>query len=383
MTITFNPSKDFLFVSPWRGVYSRSPLVPVAYAPNAEFGIDQAALRQAMTAGFAQLDAPKAAKAIMAGCIPFAAMDAACLYLIDEVEYCDGEEALALLQSSSKPSAPAVNPILSHQPLMSASAYKEAVARAVLTIQNHELSKVVLAQAQRLTLTHPINTVGALARLLAQNPSGYTYSVPVRERGVFIGASPELLVRQQGQYIECFPLAGTAVRALAPEQDQFNADQLLSSLKNQHEHRLVVEDIVQRLAPLVTELSVSETPELVCTSQVWHLGSKITGRLVQKGHVLDLVSLFHPTPALCGSPRDAAAAFIQVAEPFRRHYFSGAVGWCDAHGNGEWAVAIRCAEIKGHEVVVYAGAGIVADSDPEEEWVETMNKQKVILEAIL
>ncbi len=261
----------------------------IAYEPNAVFDIDQASLIQSVQAGFSRLGLEVGADVIVAGCIPFNAMDPACLYRIDDARFCQQADILRLLQASEAPGVPYINPIVSRQPLMTASEYKRAVALCVASIQKTELSKVVLAQAQRMTLTHPVNIVGALTHLLTNNSSGYTYSVPVADNGVFIGASPELLVRQQGNQIECFPLAGTAPRHADPKQDQLKAAELLSSMKNQHEHQLVVEDIVRRISPLVTGLTVPASPELVCTSKVWHLGSKITGVLQDDGHVLDLV----------------------------------------------------------------------------------------------
>lgn len=382
MTINFNPNQDFLFASPWRNVYTHSYLKPLAYPPNTVFNINSSQLTQTVRDCFSRLDSAIASHAIIAGCMPFDAMEPASLYLIEQPYFCQRDELLAMMRASI-PSNSVSNAIMHRQPLMSESVYKMAVTQAVEAIQQQRLSKVVLAQAQVLTLHHPVNMAKVLTHLLIENPFCYTYSVPVVGEQVFIGASPELLVRKEGNLIECFPLAGTAPRDADPKQDQLNASMLLSSMKNKHEHQLVVEDIVRKVAPLVTNLTVSESPELVCTSKVWHLGSKVKAVVADDYSVLDFVALFHPTPALCGTPREEAAAFIQVAEPFSRHYFSGAVGWCDAQGNGEWAVAIRCALIKEHQAIVYAGAGIVSESDPEEEWVETMNKQKVIIDSII
>ena len=160
------------------------------------------------------------------------------------------------------------------------------------------------------------------------------------------------------------------------------ARDLLASRKDQHEHRLVIDEIRRVLTPHCRELAIlSSFPD----EHGYPLasGTPIAGRLNGgEASVLSLACQLHPTPALCGYPTDLARQFIREQEPFRRALFSGIVGWCDSQGNGEWAVVIRCGVLDGHQVELFAGAGIVADSDPAMEWAETGTKLGTMLKAL-
>ena len=214
--------------------------------------------------------------------------------------------------------------------------------------------------------------------LAARNAAAYVFAADLSagrgERTLF-GASPELLVSRTDRNVVSHPLAGSFPRSNDPAEDQRRAEALQGSAKDRHEHALVVEAIADVLTDYCSELAVPPVPELVPTGTMWHLGTRITGRLADPGiTALDLAVALHPTPAVCGVPPDRARAAIAELEGFQRGFYAGAVGWCDAAGDGTWVVAIRCAELSAQGLRLYAGAGIVAGSDPDAELAETEAK---------
>jgi isochorismate synthase len=222
-----------------------------------------------------------------------------------------------------------------------------------------------------------------LWRLRAVDPDCYAFATPRAEdtRGLLVGATPELLVRRSGRVIEATPLARPSTRR--PKRGPHSADRLFDSAKDREEHALVVEDVARSLEPLCDELSWPKEPELLGTANVWHLATPFRGRSKPSVHsALDLVAALHPTPAVCGTPRDAARRMLAELEPIDRGCYAGPVGWVDADGDGEWAIALRCAEITGTTARVFAGAGIVAGSTPEMELDETERKFRALLDAL-
>ncbi|HWN28712.1 MAG TPA: chorismate-binding protein, partial [Actinomycetospora sp.] len=158
---------------------------------------------------------------------------------------------------------------------------------------------------------------------------------------------------------------------------------LLASVKDHHEHALVVADVAERLRPLVDGLEVPATPSLVATPTLWHLSTTLRGRVTDPAVTsLHLAQALHPTPAVCGVPRAAAQAAITEIEPFDRGFYTGTVGWTDAHGDGEWVMALRCGEVQGDHVRLWAGAGIVPASCPADELAETAVKLRTLLDAL-
>jgi isochorismate synthase len=178
-------------------------------------------------------------------------------------------------------------------------------------------------------------------------------------------------------------LAGSAARAADPDEDRRRGEALLASAKDRHEHALVVTDVAARLAPLVEDLEVPEEPSLVATPTLWHLSTALRGRVGDPDvSALHLAQALHPTPAVCGVPRAAAHAAITEIEPFDRGFYTGAVGWTDARGDGEWVMALRCGEVAGDRVRLWAGAGIVPASCPADELAETAVKLRTLLDAL-
>ncbi|NNV02340.1 isochorismate synthase DhbC [Brevibacillus sp. MCWH] len=273
--------------------------------------------------------------------------------------------------------------------------YEEGVNRILARLQQGDIQKVVLARSLHLTSSDSVNIHQLLRNLARHNTRGYTFAANLTPKGVrsaaadsegsrtLIGASPELLVAKTGPYIMANPLAGSAARSDDPREDERRAASLLASAKDRHEHAVVVEAVVEALRPYCKHLDVPREPSLVQTNTMWHLSTEINGELIDPStSSLQLAAALHPTPAVCGTPVDQARAVIQELEPFDRGFFTGMVGWCDANGDGEWAVTIRCAEVEGRVIRLFAGAGIVLGSNPEAELLETSAKFRTMLLAM-
>jgi isochorismate synthase len=264
-----------------------------------------------------------------------------------------------------------------------AEAYGDAVSRAVSEIRDGLVRKVVLARAIDVDAGRPLDPRRLIHHLRAVEPSAYAFAVPIRPGVSLVGASPELLVSRRGRRVRSNPLAGSAPRSGDPEKDWANARALAASAKDREEHAIVVEAMVAALQPLCDELSWDPEPVLHETANVWHLSTRFDGTLREPApSVLELVAALHPTPAVGGDPKAEALELIRELEPFDRGRYAGAVGWTDAAGNGDWAIALRCAELEGTRATLFAGAGIVADSVPEREVEETDRKFRAFLDAL-
>ena len=263
--------------------------------------------------------------------------------------------------------------------------YVDGVAKLVELMKTTELEKAVLARAIDLQCEQKIPVVDLFYQLFKNNPDGYTFALAQdpKKSGWFMGASPELLVAKQNQYVFSNPVAGTLARSADALEDQAQAQRLLASAKDRHEHAVVIEAIADLLSPLCDKLSIPKSPSLIKTQTVWHLATQIQGTLKDpEMHVFDLASILHPTPAVCGQPAPLARQLISDLEPFNRNLFAGTMGWSDAHGNGAWAVNVRCGRIFEYSARLYAGAGIVEASQPASELNETIAKFKTMLNAL-
>jgi isochorismate synthase len=259
-----------------------------------------------------------------------------------------------------------------------------------LTATDSTLQKVVLARALRLVAESPLNARSILRRLVDDDPGAYGYLVDLSAAGgryagsALVGASPELLVARDGDRVTCRPFAGSAPRATDPALDAAAGAALADSAKDRHEHQLVIDAMTAALAPLCSELTVPTTPTLSRTTALWHLSTPITARLRETStSALDLTLALHPTPAVGGVPTDAAVRLIGKLEG-DRGFYAGAVGWCDAAGDGRWVVTIRGAQLTADRLsaLAHAGGGIVAQSDPDGEVAETTTKFLTILTAL-
>jgi menaquinone-specific isochorismate synthase len=269
---------------------------------------------------------------------------------------------------------------------LTSAGYEELVARATAVMQQPDatLRKVVLSRTVTAALSGPLHLSSVLRRMRAHEPTCTIFSCPVPE-GTFFGASPELLIARHGSRVSAHPLAGTVPRGTTARGDAEAQGQLAASAKSQAEHRYVVEALAGMLEPYCAELRVPSQPSLVTFRSVAHLGTRMDGTLRQDTSVLTLLEEVHPTPAVGGSPRDEALAFIRREEPVERDRWAGPVGWVDATGNGEWMIGIRSATFDPDQnaVTLHAGAGIVAGSEPEAEAAEVIVKLTTVLESLV
>lgn len=262
-----------------------------------------------------------------------------------------------------------------------ADLFQRSVGDAVEQIQQGAIQKLVLAREVRVRASARLDPGAALGRLR----SGYgdcTLFAFARGRSCFLGATPERLVRLEGARVQAACLAGSAPRGASEEEDQALGEALLGSGKERHEHALVVDALRDALAPVCEELAVPETAMLFKTRNIQHLYTPLEGMLSDGASVLELVERLHPTPAAGGLPRGAALALLRRYETFDRGWYAGPVGWVDRRGSGEFAVAIRSALLAGNEATLYAGCGIVAGSDPEREYQESILKLRPMLWAL-
>ncbi|GAA4821134.1 isochorismate synthase [Tomitella cavernea] len=251
-----------------------------------------------------------------------------------------------------------------------------------------ELHKLVLARTLHLRPEGALEPGRVLRVLARRHPGAYTFAAdipaaPGAGPRAMVGASPELLASRHGDAVRSCPLAGSAARSDDPAEDRRRAEALQASAKDQVEHAIVVDAIAEALRPLCGSLDVPVRPRLVATPTMWHLATPIVGTVADRAvTALDLALALHPTPAICGAPTAAARAEIGRIETFDRGFYSGFVGWCDADGDGEWAISIRCAEVDAGGARLFAGGGIVAGSDPAAELAETSAKFRTMTDAI-
>jgi isochorismate synthase len=265
------------------------------------------------------------------------------------------------------------------QPGLDPGAFQAAVVAGRDAVRAGRLAKVVLARDVLVEADQPLDTYAILLRLRAAFGTSYRYSIDG-----FVGASPELLVARTGDVVRSHPLAGTAPRTGDPATDARTAAELIASTKDQLEHRIVIEVVHDTLLPWCSYLDWEAEPSIVTVANVQHLGTLVEGRLSHPlPNVLELVATLQPTPALGGYPRQEALAMIAELEGFDRGRYGGPVGWVDADGNGQWAVGIRCAELDGNRARLFAGVGVVAESDPDAELAETQAKLQAMLSAIV
>lgn len=252
------------------------------------------------------------------------------------------------------------------------------VAEAVRRINAGELDKVVLARDIVGEVTGELDPRYLLSRLAEDYPSTWTFCVDT-----LVGATPELLVRRTGDLVTSRVLAGT-VRRLSDQSDEGLAQALLSSDKDAKEHEYAVHSVAKALAAHCTDLDVPERPRVLALANVQHLATDVTGRLADSSTVLALAASLHPTAAVCGTPTERAFSLIRDLEGMDRGRYAGPVGWFDYLGDGEFGIALRCAEVDTSEgrIRAFAGCGIVAGSDPRDELDESRAKLQPIRGAV-
>jgi menaquinone-specific isochorismate synthase len=254
-----------------------------------------------------------------------------------------------------------------------------AVVAARDRIRSGELTKVVLARELVVEADAPLSPADVVGRLRAGYPSAYRFSIDG-----FVGASPELLVSRTGDIVRSHPMAGTAPRSGDPTADARLAASLLASAKDRSEHLITIDAVLDTLLPFCSYVDAEAEPSVVAVANVQHLATLVQGRLSSPpASAVALATALHPTPAVGGEPRAAALAVREELELLDRGRYAGPVGWVDGDGNGTFAVAVRSAELDGTRARLFAGCGMVADSDPAAELAETRAKFQALLGAIV
>lgn len=301
----------------------------------------------------------------------------------EHIDRAEIEAALACVapgdRGAREPSPPSARDTLVDRP--SPVVWGAMVDDALARIRARELDKVVPAALCHVASKSVLDAALALRRVRAAYPECVRFAFQ-RGEGTFLGASPERLVTRRGLEVEVDALAGSRARGRTPEADERAVRALLESDKDLREHRFVAAAIERALRPLARAVHLPATPVIRSLHNVHHLWTPIHAVLDRPAHVLDLVELLHPTPAVCGAPRKAAIEWIAAHEPAARGWYAGAVGFFDASGDGAFSVAIRSGVLERHEAWLYAGAGIVEGSDPSAEYAETGVKHSPLLAAI-
>jgi menaquinone-specific isochorismate synthase len=257
--------------------------------------------------------------------------------------------------------------------------WMQTVADATKRIAAGDFDKVVLAREVRVTGDVALPRRALLHRLRRAFPGCFTFAV-----GDLVGASPELLVSRAGDTVRAHPMAGTTPRGGDPTTDARLAAGLLASTKDREEHQITIDMVWETLLPFSSYVDSEPEPSIVAVANVQHLATMVEGRLSHPpASVLELVAALHPTPAVAGWPLAPALEYIAAHEGIDRDRYAGAVGWVDAAGNGTWAVAIRSAIVEGRVARLFAGVGVVGDSDPKAELAETEAKFQAVLSAIV
>lgn len=370
---------DFFLASPRRTLLGKGVFSKVAHADGKSIS-DQVnlALHEAKQKGHTN--------PFVVGAIPFDDSNTMSLIIPEKMIV-----SLPLLRDDIKTKNETMTYVTNLQSIPEAPHYVHNVKKGIELIKSGQLDKIVLSRSLHLTTSEEIEIPSLIRRLVKQNDAGYTFAVDLSDyskeaiepKKTLLGASPELLVSKIGEQLFANPLAGSRPRSSDPLEDQRRANELLHSSKDLHEHAVVVKQVADTLRPFCQVLEVPQTPSVIHTETMWHLSTEIKGTLLDSRTTsLDLAIALHPTPAVCGSPTEQARQAIAEIEPFDRSYFTGMLGWCNADGDGEWIVTIRCAEVEKQELRLFAGAGIVAESVPEHEFEETAAKFRTMLLAL-
>jgi salicylate biosynthesis isochorismate synthase/menaquinone-specific isochorismate synthase len=298
----------------------------------------------------------------------------------------DPEEILARVDERLAELRPASMPLLDPDPVEHARVasaappqhFESAVTRAVERIAAGELTKVVLAREVRVHAPADIDPAPVYDGLRAGFPACFCYLVGTPEL-TFLGASPELLARREGQRVQTVALAGTRRRSADPAVDSLLGEQLLNSPKDREEQAIVTRRIMRTLDPVSVWVTSADEPVLVKVLNVQHLGTPIRAQLAEPLSAVEVVGRLHPTPAVGGEPRERALPLIPALEGLDRGWYAGPIGWTDLFEDGEFCVALRCALLRGNVAHLYAGEGIVADSDPAQELEANEAKLQALL----
>lgn len=271
----------------------------------------------------------------------------------------------------------------SKQDVASTDNFKVAVLSVLESIRAGSFNKIVLAHAIDVCSPTPFHSFHSLDNLRNLYPDCYVFSTGNGKGQSFIGASPERLIKIHDHELTTDALAGSAPRGKTALEDAYLANRLLCSQKEAREHRIVIDFIRQRLSRLGLTPQLTPLPNLLQLSNIQHLQTPIYTKVPHDLHLLEILAELHPTPAVAGAPRDITCQQIRRYETFGRSLYAAPLGWVDYQGNGEFAVGIRSALIDGCSARLYAGAGMVAGSDPDKELAEVNLKLQALLEALV
>lgn len=305
----------------------------------------------------------------------------ACITL-DEIDHLRFEADQLMKQWSQITHALDTHPLHKIDYPLSHEDWRKQIQHAITLMQNGDLEKVVLSRTADLQFNHPIDPLTALGHLETRYSDCYRFLIEPRAGHAFFGATPELITSVQGRRLETAALAGSTRRGKTENEDETLGTQLLTSDKDRREHQFVVDALQNILKPLTGELDAPIEPSLRRLSNIQHLYTPIVAQLNTPIHAVEILEHLHPTPALGGTPRALAMDTIREVELIARGWYAAPVGWIDANGDGTFAVAIRSAVSHDRIARLYAGAGIVIDSDPDKEWDETALKFRPMLEAL-
>ncbi|MFP1749249.1 isochorismate synthase [Lonsdalea quercina] len=364
---------DMLFLSPTASLHARGCYATLTHP--AEDGDDlNGSFQRQMRQLFEQAQRDGLDNPLLVGAIPFDKRQPVNLQIPTSYRWIK-RDALAERPAAAYPR------ILRQRQIPEQETFMRMVSAGIDATKRGELNKIVLSRLLDIETEQPLDTLSLLLQLNQQNPWSYNFHLPLAQ-GCLVGASPELLLRKQGTTIASQPLAGSSRRSNDAGEDHRLQQALQSSVKDRYEHQLVIEEMQRTLLPRCRSLSLPQEPTLISTPVLWHLATHLRAEVIDpRENALSMACLLHPTPALCGTPYTSALDLIGELEPFDRQRFGGIVGWCDAQGNGEWAVTIRCGEVQDNRVRLFAGAGIVPDSQPLSEWQETGVKLSTMLRA--
>jgi menaquinone-specific isochorismate synthase len=253
------------------------------------------------------------------------------------------------------------------------TSFLSSIESALGAITAGSIEKVVLARDLVMPIIGEPDLGPALTRLHERYPECWTYKV-----GNVFGATPEILLRARNGEVSARVLAGTAARGTDPDVDVAIADGLSHSLKNKHEHEYAVQSLIKELSPFCSSIDYQKEPFSLVLPDLWHLATDVTGKLLPNITLFDVIEKLHPTAAVAGTPTDAATKLLEELEPFDRGGYAGPVGWLSSNGSGEIAIALRGGVIEENQIRAIAGSGIVSESIPEAELVETELKFRAV-----
>jgi menaquinone-specific isochorismate synthase len=287
---------------------------------------------------------------------------------------------IRLLYQEQKQQTSSLPPLITYKEVQKEE-WIDAVKKTIENIRKGKFDKVVLAREARLSFADAIDPSVVLQQLREQQPFSYIFAFE-QEGQCFIGASPEQLVKKEKDTCYSICLAGSIRRGKTLQEDEQLGKWLMNDEKNLREHQFVVQMIKEAIEAVCKRVQIPSSPQLLKLQHIQHLYTPVIGEKCRAASVLSIVEQMHPTPALGGTPREKAIKEIREAEPLDRGWYAAPIGWMDAEGNGEFAVAIRSGLLQGKEASIFAGCGVVVDSDPMSEYEETKVKFTPMLSAL-